>query len=239
MRFPPHAQHAYSDLAYQWLGEIVTRASGTPYPEYVREAILRPLGLTATAFRRCPACRARCATGYDWRGCPDDLDGMPSNLVVPLLFHSPDPPPAGSLREMHKPRYLADDQWTQAWGISWCGTRQDEVTWIGHSGGIPGRRCRCRSRLAPAAGNLRPVSPGRLAVTARMAGREAHVHDAEAPGCRAGPRHRVPPIQRRARRSRKGPQRPTSRHGNHPKSYHQPHLPPYNISIQWLRHPTQ
>jgi hypothetical protein len=39
---------------------------------------------------------------------------------------------------MHKPRYLADDQWTQAWGISWCGTRREEVTWIGHSGGIPG-----------------------------------------------------------------------------------------------------
>jgi hypothetical protein len=45
---------------------------------------------------------------------------------------------AGSLREMHKPRYLADDQWTQAWGISWCGTRREDVTWIGHSGGIPG-----------------------------------------------------------------------------------------------------
>jgi CubicO group peptidase (beta-lactamase class C family) len=43
-----------------------------------------------------------------------------------------------SLREMHKPRYLADDQWTQAWGMSWCGSRQDNVTWIGHSGGLPG-----------------------------------------------------------------------------------------------------
>jgi CubicO group peptidase (beta-lactamase class C family) len=163
VRFPPHAQHAYSDLAYQWLGEIVTRASGTPYPEYVREAILRPLGLTATAFPPLPgALQARCATGYDWRGLSDDLDPAPpmppawaegglwssgADLATWISFQLRayrDPAAtsqvlaAGSLREMHKPRYLADDQWTQAWGISWCGTRQDEVTWIGHSGGIPG-----------------------------------------------------------------------------------------------------
>jgi CubicO group peptidase (beta-lactamase class C family) len=41
---------------------------------------------------------------------------------------------AASLRAMHKPRYLADDQWTQAWGISWCGTRRDDTVWTGHEG---------------------------------------------------------------------------------------------------------
>ena len=39
---------------------------------------------------------------------------------------------------MHKPRYLADDDWTSAWGISWCADRQDGVSWIRHSGGLPG-----------------------------------------------------------------------------------------------------
>jgi CubicO group peptidase (beta-lactamase class C family) len=163
VQFPPHARHAYSDLAYQWLGEIVTRASGTPYPEYVRDAILEPLGMTATGFPPLAApLLARRATGYDWRGLSDALDPAPPMppvwaegglwscaadlarwvsfqlsayrspaAVAPVLA-------AGSLREMHKPRYLADDQWTQAWGISWCGTRRGEVTWIGHSGGIPG-----------------------------------------------------------------------------------------------------
>jgi CubicO group peptidase (beta-lactamase class C family) len=161
VRFPPHAQHAYSDLAYQWLGEIVTRASGTPYPEYVREAILDPLGLTATGFPPLPA-PGRCVTGYDWRGLSDDLDPAPpmppvwaegglwssaADLAAWISFQlrayrepaATSPVLAsGSLREMHKPRYLADDQWTQAWGITWCGTRRDEVTWIGHAGGIPG-----------------------------------------------------------------------------------------------------
>jgi Beta-lactamase len=45
---------------------------------------------------------------------------------------------AASLREMHKPRYLADDQWAPAWGISWCATRRDDTVWTGHGGGIPG-----------------------------------------------------------------------------------------------------
>ena len=169
VQFPPHARHGYSDLAYQWLGEIVTRASGTPYPEYVRDAILAPLGLTATGFPPPPGFPrpGRRATGYDWRGLSDDLDPAPpmppvwaegglwsdvADLARWVSFQlgayrdsaAPDTASAapvlaaGSLREMHKPRYLADDQWTQAWGISWCATRREDVTWIGHSGGIPG-----------------------------------------------------------------------------------------------------
>src|SRR6202041_312845 len=45
---------------------------------------------------------------------------------------------ADTMREMHKDRYLADDEWTSAWGISWSADRQDGVSWIGHSGGLPG-----------------------------------------------------------------------------------------------------
>jgi CubicO group peptidase (beta-lactamase class C family) len=169
VQFAPHARHGYSDLAYQWLGEIVTRASGIPYPEYVRDAILEPLGLTATGF---PPAPGRCATGYEWRGLSDDLDPAPPmppvwaegglwssvpdlarwvsfqlrayrepGATAPLLDDAVLDDAvldAGSRREMHQPRYLADGEWTQAWGISWCGTRREGVTWIGHSGGIPG-----------------------------------------------------------------------------------------------------
>jgi CubicO group peptidase (beta-lactamase class C family) len=75
----PNAQHKYSDLAYQLLGAIVTRASGTPYPRYVEESILRPLGMTATGFAPLPASLpGRCATGYDWRALSDELDPAPA-----------------------------------------------------------------------------------------------------------------------------------------------------------------
>ena len=163
VQFAPHARHQYSDLAYQWLGEIITRASGTPYPRYIREAILDPLGLTATDFLPLPAeLTARSATGYQWRALSDFLDPAP---LMPLVwaegglwscvhdlarwvsfqlraYREPDATghvlDAASLRAMHRPRYLVDDQWTQAFGISWRGTRRDEVVWIGHTGGIPG-----------------------------------------------------------------------------------------------------
>jgi CubicO group peptidase (beta-lactamase class C family) len=56
---------------------------------------------------------------------------------------APPPPPtpvlsAASLREMHKPRYLGDESWTQAFGISWYAVRKDDVTWVQHSGNVHG-----------------------------------------------------------------------------------------------------
>jgi hypothetical protein len=39
---------------------------------------------------------------------------------------------------MHKPRYLSDEQWTEAWGITWYAVRKDDVTWVQHSGGLHG-----------------------------------------------------------------------------------------------------
>jgi CubicO group peptidase (beta-lactamase class C family) len=160
---PPNVQHKYSDLAYQLLGEIVTRVSGIAYPRYVRELILDPLGMSATGFEPLaePLLNRR-ATGYGWRALSDELDLAPpmspvwaegglwscvEDMARWISFQlrayqepAADSPvlAAASLREMHKPRYLADDGWTTAWGISWCGNRRDDVIWIQHSGGLPG-----------------------------------------------------------------------------------------------------
>jgi CubicO group peptidase (beta-lactamase class C family) len=163
LKLPPNRQHKYSDLAYQLLGEIVTRVSGIAYPRYVRELILDPLGLAATGFEPLAGpLLDRRATGYGWRALSDELDLAPpmspvwaegglwscvEDLARWISFQlraytepAADSPvlAAASRREMHKPRYLADDGWTQAWGISWCGNRRDDVVWIQHSGGLPG-----------------------------------------------------------------------------------------------------
>jgi CubicO group peptidase (beta-lactamase class C family) len=163
LMLPPNVQHKYSDLAYQLLGEIVTRVSGIPYPRYVRELILDPLGMSATGFEPLDGpLLSRRATGYSRRPFSDELDLEPAfppvwaegglwscvqDLARWISFQlraytkpAADSPvlAAASLREMHKPRYLADDDWTSAWGISWCADRQDDVSWIQHSGGLPG-----------------------------------------------------------------------------------------------------
>jgi CubicO group peptidase (beta-lactamase class C family) len=161
-RVPPNLQQKYSNLAYQLLGEIVARVSQTPYPQYVREAILGPLAMSATGFEPLPEpLLARRATGYTHRAFSDELEPAPAmppvwaegglhscveDLARWLSFQLRayrDPFPssrvlgAAGLREMHKPRYLGND-WTQAWGISWYAVHRDDVVWIQHSGGLPG-----------------------------------------------------------------------------------------------------
>src|SRR2546422_6647648 len=39
---------------------------------------------------------------------------------------------------MHRPRYLGDEAWTEAWSISWYAVRKHDVVWVQHSGGLPG-----------------------------------------------------------------------------------------------------
>ncbi|MGA2473206.1 MAG: serine hydrolase domain-containing protein [Acidimicrobiales bacterium] len=155
-------QWKYSNLGYQLLGEIVTRVSGTPFADYVRREILEPLGMSATRFEPLPGdLEHRRATGYAARAFSDDLEiatsmgpvwaeaGLWSSVEdlarwvsFQLRAHRESDPltvlAASTLRDMHKPRYLADDGWNMAWGITWFAARRDDVIWIQHSGGWHG-----------------------------------------------------------------------------------------------------
>ncbi|HTG46277.1 MAG TPA: serine hydrolase domain-containing protein [Actinomycetota bacterium] len=163
-RLPPNAQQKYSNLGYQLLGEIVARVAGVPYVDHVRTQILEPLGMTSTAFPPLSdALAARAAVGYRGRwmsdvpvparrlrtfpsaegglwSCVDDVGRW---IVAQFLEDGGDRSGAqvlagASLREMHQPRYLGDDAWTEAYGIGWYGRRRGETVWLMHSGGLPG-----------------------------------------------------------------------------------------------------
>jgi len=43
-----------------------------------------------------------------------------------------------TLKEMHTARYLGNDEWTEAWCISWYSVRRGDVIWVQHSGGLHG-----------------------------------------------------------------------------------------------------
>jgi CubicO group peptidase (beta-lactamase class C family) len=163
-RVPPNTQQKYSNLGYQLLGEIVARVSGAPYVAYVREQILDPLGMDATSFDPLRAdLEARRAVGYQGSWMSDEL--RPANPWGMDVFaegglwscvedlarwvgvqflegggaRNGGQILAGStLGEMHRPRYLGDEGWIEAWCISWYAKRKDDVTWIQHSGGLPG-----------------------------------------------------------------------------------------------------
>lgn len=152
---PSNSQSKYSNLAFQLLGEIVGRVSGTPYPRYIRERILRPLKMTSTSLDPLSArLSARRAIGYGPRFLSDEVDLAPEEVSIFgaegglwscvedlarwLSCQLSDEPGAlsrATLDEMHRPRYLADDSWTVAWGIGWYARRRDDMIWITHSGG--------------------------------------------------------------------------------------------------------
>ena len=66
---PPGREVAYRNVNFALLGEVVTRASGVPYAEYVRANVLEPLGSRAS-FTLTEAMRGRAATGYVGRFDP-------------------------------------------------------------------------------------------------------------------------------------------------------------------------
>lgn len=165
---PPNTQLKYCNLGYQLLGEIVSRISETPYPQFVAEHILAPLGMASTGFEPlAPELAKRRAVGYAGRAFSDELAIAPSmpliwaegglwstvsDLARWLSFQLSAHPDAAAdgaetespvlaaatRREMHKPRYLSDEEWSSAWGVSWYSVRKDDVTWVQHSGGLPG-----------------------------------------------------------------------------------------------------
>jgi CubicO group peptidase (beta-lactamase class C family) len=176
---PPNTQTKYSNLGYQMLGEVVQRASGIGYPQYIRDRILTPLSMSSTDFEPLdPELAARRATGYAARAFSDEPSVAPAMpllwaegglwstvedlgrwLSFQLAAHvdaladttdanaSSDVLASATRREMHKPRYLSDEDWSSAFGISWYSVRKDEVTWVQHSGGLPGFTSNARITL--------------------------------------------------------------------------------------------
>ncbi len=50
LRYPVGQRHSYSNLGVDLAGYILQAASGKPFPQYVKEAVLDPLGMTASSF---------------------------------------------------------------------------------------------------------------------------------------------------------------------------------------------
>lgn len=62
----PGVAYEYSNYGFAILGRIVSRVSGTPYPDYVAANILRPLGMTSTTLEPASVAKDRLAHGYRW-----------------------------------------------------------------------------------------------------------------------------------------------------------------------------
>jgi CubicO group peptidase (beta-lactamase class C family) len=150
---PPGAVEKYSNLGFQLLGEVVARASGRPFQEFVQERILSPLGMDRSGF----GTPSDAATGYDRRPFadapgvsvgrtkPTDAEGglwsTAADLARWLSFQivgSPSVLRAETLMELHRPASVLGPAWTSGQGLAWHHDRRGERVYVGHAGGTPG-----------------------------------------------------------------------------------------------------
>jgi CubicO group peptidase (beta-lactamase class C family) len=151
---PPSTAWHYSNLAYALLGHVVSRVSGMPYHDYVRERLLRPVGLERTTWG--PAEGA--ALPYFVEPYSDGVQREPvlelggkggeSGLYSTVgdlarwgsFLADPDESvlaPA-SVAEMHELQIMAEPDWTLGWGLGIELWRRGERVYGGHTGGFPG-----------------------------------------------------------------------------------------------------
>ncbi len=152
----------YSNMAYGFLGEVVSRLSGQSYERFVESEILSILGMEETTFENALVSEENRVVGYSQpspgshalRVAPySELNGLASAgqmmtnvadltkwLAHAVRFESDDGPSligTRSRREMLHPAYL-DDGWTTGQCVGWRATRSGERVYHGHGGGIHG-----------------------------------------------------------------------------------------------------
>src|SRR5580693_5055673 len=65
VRWPPSTRMSYSNPGFGIAGYLIEKVSGKPYDQYIRETILRPLGMTNADFPFTDANKPLLATPYD------------------------------------------------------------------------------------------------------------------------------------------------------------------------------
>jgi CubicO group peptidase (beta-lactamase class C family) len=162
--FPAETVWKYSNLAVSLAGELVAAVSGEPWPQYIENHILKPLGMKGTRAEP-RADTPGLATGYQRRvpGAPRELERfvdigaeMPAGNLASSVedlakfasLQLRDGPAGGAqilsgstLREMHRVHWLQPD-WRSGWGLGWAVRRVGEQVRVGHGGGLPGATTR-------------------------------------------------------------------------------------------------
>jgi CubicO group peptidase (beta-lactamase class C family) len=152
---PPGARFHYSNLAFALLGIVVERVSGRPYPDYVREQLLEPLGLRRMSFEpQAPAAQGYLVQPYTdgvWEEAPvttgawiaaGQLWGTVRDLCRWAAFlAAPDESvlSRAAVEEMRTVQTIDDHQrWSSGYGLGLQLVRDGERLLAGHGGSMPG-----------------------------------------------------------------------------------------------------
>ena len=153
--FPPGSQWRYSNSGYAILGAIIERASGRPYAQFLRQAILAPLGLHDTGYDVDHPQLPQHATGYSgWRERAPYIDmsvpyaagalystvGDLYRFDQDLRTNRPAIVPAALLRTMFTPHVAIDPSQPKsvAYGYGWFIAGHGPSLSYSHDGDING-----------------------------------------------------------------------------------------------------
>jgi CubicO group peptidase (beta-lactamase class C family) len=148
--YPPGERFEYSNLGYGIIDEIVSRVSGMSYPEFMRDNVFLPLGLTHTRVVIAPPTEPDLVQRYDRQGhlLPFyDFDHRGASAIYSSahdlvrfgMYNLGDHVPGqrailqqATLDMMHRPVAPAD------YGLGWIIDSLPGLRQISHTGGMPG-----------------------------------------------------------------------------------------------------
>ena len=152
---PEARAHHYSNLGYALLGEVVARASGVPYTEYVDREIIAPLGLERTSwYEHEPHALAYLVDAFAGTARREAHSDMAGVAAMGQLWST-----VGDLcrwgaflvegregvlapttaEEMWAPQVMMNpDEWTAGWGLGLELVNANGQVFGGHGGAMPG-----------------------------------------------------------------------------------------------------
>ncbi len=156
---PPGSKWAYANHGFAVLGEVVENVAAVPFAQYMRQRVLRPLGMADADYVRTGELADRLATGYHWvlgrlRGLKDydlvlmgpgsvlaslnDMIRYAQWLLAPERRMAPDVLATETLHEMMTPQYRVDPRLPTAMGLAFFLDRFGSHRVCGHDGNNPG-----------------------------------------------------------------------------------------------------
>ena len=162
--YPSERYLQYSNLGLTLAGEIVSAVSGQPYEQYIRRAVLDPLGMKSTypdipveekgkrlavghSARRRDGTRAALpifqtrgiAPAAGFASTVDDLARFASWQFRALAGTDDSVLDRRTLREMQRPHWV-DPDFETFWGLGFAVSKEGDHVFAGHGGSCPGFR---------------------------------------------------------------------------------------------------
>lgn len=152
----PGERYHYANLGYGVLDEIITRVSGKPYADYMREEVFLPLGLTHMSVEVGPGLEEYAAVRYEADGLPlvhYEFDHPGASAVYAsahdlvrfgmfhLKAHLADQKPIltdSAIDAMQVPTNATAARNKADYGIGWTSGTMAGHRVVSHSGGMPG-----------------------------------------------------------------------------------------------------